>query len=209
MIDTKRTIWTSLAVAAIAAAATVALLVPANGPATAAADEPASPADSVRLAALSVAPSEEDVPFLQQDFLSETGHDLARARLLATDVHGSQVIAVPRLVGASHGEDDEFCLIVTEASAPTRGAGACTSADGFNREGVFVTLSRGNPDTDEVVGILPDGIAAVSITSSAREMRIMNVYGNVVRFRHRGATSVTLAGQDGTVRRPIAPGLTG
>lgn len=77
----------------------------------------------------------------------------------------------------------------------------------FNRTGIFVTLSHGDPRTDEVVGILPDGIGSVAIRTTTGATRTMDVAGNVVRFLHRGATSAELVGPEGAVVRPIAGGL--
>ncbi len=203
-----RTARTLLAVAfAAAALAAIAALTLSGKAATAAADSPAAPAELIHLAALKAPATAQPVPFLKQDFLAATGYDVASARLLATNAAGSQVIAIPRVGDGSGGPAHQLCILVTEADYPTRGAGACDSIASFNAEGVFVTLSRGNLATDEVVGVLPDGVETVSVASATSQRRTFNVTAGVVRFPRDGASHVTFAGPGGTVDQPIAGGL--
>ncbi len=202
-----RTRWVLVIVACVAAGLAFAAPMLGGKTSTATAEDPASPAELFHLSALAAPPSDQPVPFLEREGLQESGHDIASARLLATDSAGSQVIAIPRLGSSSEPVYQQLCSVVTEADQPTAGAGACASTAEFNEGGVFVTLSRGNPDTDEVVGILPDGVASVVVHSSGKATRTLDVRDSVVRFKHDGATSVTIAGPKGSVERPIARGL--
>lgn len=146
--------------------------------------------------------SGKEVPFLRQDFLADSGHDLSSARLLATNAAGSHVIAITRRWNGQN----QLCVIVTDANKPLAGAGACGSAVDFNKYGMFVTLSRGYQETDEVVGLLPDGVTSV-VVHSAKSDRTIRVERNTVRFAHQGATSATLDGPSGPVESAIAGGL--
>jgi hypothetical protein len=201
----RHTAW-ALAVAgfAVAGAVIAVLLLDGKG-STATAQDPAPPAGLFRLAALKAPPSSAPVPFLGRDSLRESGYDVESGRLLATSPSGSQVIVIPRKDPATG--KDELCVVVTDARQPTAGAGTCAAAGDFNAGGMFVTLSRGNPDTDEVVGVLPDGVGAVTVHSADGKDHAVQVDHGVVRFKHADATSATVPGPDGDIEQPIAGGL--
>lgn len=147
-------------------------------------------------------PSSKEVPFLQRDFLVESGHVLSSARLLSTNAAGSHVIAIMR----NWDGREQVCVIATDAKQPLAGGGACGLASDFNKYGMFVTQTRGKPETDEVIGLLPDGVNAIIVRSPHGD-RVMRVERNTVRFEHQGATSATLDGPSGRVDSPIAAGL--
>ena len=208
MIATKmQKPWLLLIAALAVAVCAITVLALSDESSVASADTRTAPSGPIHLAALDAAPSGQDVPFLEHDFLARSGYDASKGRLLATDAAGSQIIGIPRTGDATSDAQNEFCVIVTQAGQPLRGNGACDSVERFNEAGVFLTLTRGNPDTDEVVGVLPDGVVSISVRSSEGQARTIDVDANVVRFMHKGATEVTLDGPRGAVSQPIAGGL--
>jgi hypothetical protein len=199
--------WLLFVAALAVAVCAIAVLALSNESSTASADTRTASARPIHLAALNAAPSEQAVPFLEHDFLARSGYDAPKGRLLGTDAAGSQVIGIPRNGDATSDAQGEFCVIVTQAGQPLRGNGACDSVERFNETGVFLTLTRGNPDTDEVVGVLPDGVVSVSVRSSEGQAHTIDVDANVVRFPLKGAADVTFDGPSGAVSQPIAGGL--
>jgi hypothetical protein len=191
----------------LGAALLVTTLALSAAPSGAAPDTPRASNDDVRLAAMHDAPSTPTVPFLEQGFLAESGYDAERARVLATDSVGSHVIAIPRTEPGASSAAEQLCVVVTDASAPTRGAGGCGSVAEFNRAGIFVTLSRGPAETNETVGVVPDGVTSVAVHAPTGHTRPLDVTDSVVRFGTDDARSVTLIGDGQPVDRPIARGL--
>lgn len=205
----NRRVIVALIVLLIAGAGIVALTLGGRD-SVAVADKSASSTERIHLAALQAARSQQDTdaPFLRNDSLKELGYDLASGRVLAVNAAGSQVIVVPRIANGPDVNENVVCLVVTAVGQPQRGAGTCPPVARFNAEGAFVTLSRGNPDTDEVVGVLPDGITTITVSGGSAQSRKIEVKDNVVRFPSGGATSATWVGADGsTVERSLSLGL--
>lgn len=194
----SRKTWALLILAVVAAAGV--FLTTLSGKTTAVAGDETEVPFHLAVIETGNSATEEEVPFLERrDSLIEAGYDLSSARLLATNAAGSQVIAM-----VQSGDDrDQLCVIATDADHPRAGAGGCGSASDFNKYGMFTTLTKGNPETDEVVGLLPDGVDSIVVHSADGEDRELSVESNVVRFARQGATSATVNG----VHSSIAGGL--
>jgi hypothetical protein len=138
------------------------------------------------LALLADPPPTRSIPYLTQNpqfAVAPVEMDLAGARVAATSPTGSDLIAVERKGGTM------ICVIATDRVEPRSGAGACATREQFRAQGVFAALVE--PDSRELIALLPDGVATVLAADAQGKGRTVAVRKNAIRLPIDQANVVT------------------
>lgn len=135
------------------------------------------------------------------DAMAAGGYDVAGARQALTLSDGERFVAArrsdPRL-----GSGDLICGLTVAKDGGSHGG--CTSIADFNERGIASV--SGSASDVQLVGLVPDGVATVTVSFADGTSQSLGVQSNAYALRSDIATeTVSFDGPDGSVTRAITP----